>query len=176
MEAFNKLQRRIVVAARRHRKLFFVTIYFDPKWMKDYSDLPLFADQSKLNEKQFRSLISKVFKSLREKAQRQGFEFNYVIVLALSKVKHKLHKVLHSHALVTWLPDLSSHPDSKRKERLKSSWLDKKLKGLHLVAWVETPRNTDAVARYTAQNAKTVIGKKQYAGMRIYPMSQGWEK
>lgn len=175
-DAYKKLAARIVRAAQRQAKLFFVTIYFDPRQRKDYSDLPLFEGQKALDEKLFRLALGKVFRALRDKARRAGIDFQYVLVLALGKVKHKIHKGIHSHALLTFLPDLKPVKGSRRKERVECPFLDKKLQGLQMVAWVEIPRSKRAVARYSAQNLKTVIGKKEYAGVRLFRMSEGFEK
>jgi len=174
--AYARLQARIVRATRQHAQILFLTVYYEHRWGEDFSDLPLFKDQKKQLENDFRMLASKVFRALRDKARRSGMSFEYCVVFALSKVKHRLHKHLHFHALLTWLPDTKPHPTSKKKERLQSSWLEKKLARLHLVMWLEKPRSKDAVARYTAQNAKTVIGKKGYAGKHVVRMSQGYEK
>lgn len=173
--AYARLQARITAAASQHAELFFVTIYYDPRWLKDLSHLPLFKDHKAQIEKQFRVLISKIFRSLRDKARRAGARLEYVVVLALAKVKHRIHKVLHSHALVTWLPDTRHRKNSRRPERLECPWLEKKLSKDHLIAWVEKPRNRHAVARYTAQNAKSIIGKEEYKGIHVYRMSRGFE-
>jgi hypothetical protein len=174
--AYGRVERRIVKSAARHKSLLFLTIYYDPRWLRDLSHLPLFKDHKREVETAFKALLSKIFRSLRDKARRAGCSFDYCIVLALSKVKHRVHKVLHAHALLTWLPDPKPKKNSKRTDRLECLWLDEKLAGLHLIGWLEKPRSNQAVARYTAQNARTVIGKKDYAGMRVYRMSQGYEK
>ena len=171
-----RLQSRIVHAANQHAQLFFLTIYYDPRKVKDLSSLPLFTDHKKRLEKQLRVLLSKIFRALRDKARREGERLEYVIVLALSKVSHRLHKVLHSHCLITYLPDARQHPSSRRPERLECPWLEKKLASEHLIAWIEIPRSVRAVARYTAQNAQSVIGNPAYSNVRIYRMSQGFEK
>lgn len=174
--AYARLQARIMTAAMRHKSVLFLTLYYDPRWLKDLSHLPLFADHKRQTETAFRLLLSKVFRALRDKARRSGCKFEYVVVLALSKVRHRVHKVLHAHALVTWLPDASKHKTSRRPDRLECPWLEKKLAGCHLIGWIEKPRSIPAVARYTAQNAKTIIGKKDYAGLRVYRFSEGFEK
>jgi len=174
--AYARLQARIIHAATRQPVIFFVTIYFNPRQRQDLSDLPLFKDQKIIDEKLFRQTLGKVFRALRDKARRSGCSFEYVLVLALSKVKHKLHKVIHSHALITWLPDLQQRKGSRRKERVECPFLDEKLKRLHMTAWVEIPRQKQAVARYTAQNAKTIIGKPDYKNVRIYRFSEGFEQ
>lgn len=175
-QAYANLRRRIVAASLRQPSLIFVTIYYDSRHVRDMSDLPLFADHRSELEHLLRRLISKVFRALRDKARRLGCRFEYVVVLALSKVKHRVHKVMHAHALVTWLPDVQKHRTSRRKERLECQWLEKKLADLHLVAWIEKPRSNAAVARYTAENLRTVIGKKEYKNVRIYRFSQGYEQ
>lgn len=174
--AFARLRAEMLTAAHRHPEIFFLTVYFDPRWLQDLSHLPMFADHKTRSEKTFRDLTGKVFRALRDKARRSGCRFEYLIVFALSRVKHRIHKVLHFHALLTWLPDLEPHKTSKKKERLQSRWLEKKLAGLHLLMWLEKPRSVTAVARYTMQNAKTVIGKKEYKNVRIYRTSEGWKK
>lgn len=172
--AYAALRERIIRTAKQHEQLYFVTLYFDPKYRQDVSDLPLFKDQSR-DEKKLLVLLGKIFRALRDKARRAGYSFEYVLVVALGKVRHKYHRRLHSHALVTWLPDLRQKK-SKRPERLESVWLDKKMSSLQMIAWVEKPRSVGSVAAYTAQNLQSVIGKKEYKGMRTFRMSQGWEK
>jgi hypothetical protein len=175
-EAFRNLSARITKATIRQKSVYFMTLYFDPKYRKVFDDLPMFADQKGIDERTFRKFISSIFRALRDKARRTGCSFEYVIVLALGKVKHRIHKVIHCHALITWLPDLRQHKNSRRKERLDCEFLNKKLSGLHMLAWVELPRSKRAVARYSANNAKSIIGKADYKNVRIYRFSEGYEQ
>lgn len=174
-QAYANLQARIVKASVRKPTLFFVTIYYDPRWMKDFSDLPLFPDWKQRVETVFRGLMSKLMRALRDKLRRAGMKPEYVLVLALAKVRHRIHKVLHAHLLITHLPDTKPRASKKRPDRLECPWLEEKAAKEHLIVWIEKPRSRAAVARYTAQNAKSVIGKKEYKGMRVYRFSEGYE-
>jgi len=173
--AYAELEKRILIAARQHAEILFVTFYYDPRYKQEFDDLPLFKEQKKRDEQVFRATLGKVFRALRDKARRAGKTFEYVIVFALARVKHKIHSRLHSHALITWLPDTTPSKKSRRDTRLDCPFLDKRMNALRMIAWIEKPRKIGAVARYTAKNAKTIIGKKDYAGIRVFRMSEGFE-
>jgi hypothetical protein len=173
-DAYRRIAHRIISATMRKTKIFFVTIYHNRK-RQSLADLPLF-DFSDGDEKDFRLLISKVLESLRKKMRRLGERLEYVAVLAFGRANHKIHKKVHCHILVTGLPDVKPKPSKAYPDRVECQFLDEKLKGVGLVAWVELPASKLAVARYTAKNLETVIGKEAMKNIRAYRFSKGFEE
>jgi hypothetical protein len=155
-------------------ELLFVTIYYD-RIRVSLDELPLFVI-NQYDEQAFRKLITKILTALRKKAKRLGFSFEYVAVLAFGKVNHRIHKKVHCHVLVTYLPDLIHKPTKAHPDRLQCPFLTAKLKELQLVAWIEKPRSKLYVARYTSANLKTVIGKPEMKNIRAFRFSQGFER
>jgi len=126
-----------------------------------------------MDERLFRKLLSKILRAIRDKLRRQGKSFEYVLILALGKFRHKIHSVIHAHMLVTCLPDC--HPKKSRNpDRLECPFLEKKMDNLHMIAWIEKARSKRAVAAYAAQNLLSVIGKQEFVGVRTYRASEGW--
>jgi hypothetical protein len=171
--AYRRIADRIIRAAMKQTELLFVTVYWSSKRLS-LSELPLF-ELSIRDEKRFRSLLTKILKSLREKAARMGEQFEYIAVLAFGRANHRIHKKVHAHLLVTWLPHLTSKPTKAHPHRLDCSFLSDKLSGLELSVWIERPVHKQAVARYTATNLKTVVGKPEMKSIRAFRFSQGFE-
>lgn len=170
-----RLAHKIVKSARAKPRIFFVTIYFDFRTHPDLSDLPIFSSTSK-DEKLFRQLLTKVLRAVRDKARRTGEKPEYVAVQAFGKMNHRIHKRVHSHVLITWLPDIVPQFTKAHPDRARCTFLEDKVSLLGLSVWIEIPREIDAVARYTAANIKSAIGNPQAKNLRIVRFSQGFEK
>lgn len=157
----------------KQTELLFITIYYD-RIRVSLDELPLFAI-GESGEQKFRLLLTKVLAALRKKARRAGKKMEYVAVIAFGRANHRIHKKVHCHVLATYLPDLIPIPTKAHPERIECRFLTEKLKDMQLIAWVEKPRSKQAVARYTAANLKTVIGKPEMKNVRAFRFSQGYE-
>jgi hypothetical protein len=168
-----QLRQRIVRAMRRHHSLWFVTIYYFA--VDAIEGLPLWAAYSKAKmEATLRQALSTLLRALRDNARRLGESFEYVIVVAFGEFRHRYHARPHAHIVCTWLPN----PVLARSKRTRYDveFLEKRLASLKLYAWVEKVKESDAVARYIAQNAESAVGKSEFSRMKVYRFSQGFEK
>jgi hypothetical protein len=171
--ALAQLRQRIVNAMKRHNSLWFVTIYYYA--MGQEEGLPLWAAYSKEKmETVLRQTLNKLLRALRDNARRLGEEFEYVIVVAFGEFHHRYHARPHAHIVCTWLPN--PQVARSRRTRYDVDFLEKRLSDLKLYAWVEMVRENDAVARYIASNAESAVGKSEFAKMKVYRFSQGFEK
>jgi len=171
--AYRKIAHRIIRATMTKKKIFFVTIYHNRK-RASLAELPLFGF-SDGDEKDFRKVVSKILEALRKKMLRLGERLEYVAVIAFGKANHRIHKRVHCHIIVTCLPDLRPKPTKAHPSRLECSFLDVRLEPMQLSTWIELPVSKLAVARYTASNLKTVIGKPEMKNIRAFRFSQGYE-
>lgn len=169
-----RLSLRIVRAAKKHEKILFVTVYFDWRKKWTYEHLPMFQDTTR-DERLFRELLSKVLRSVRDKARREGAEFEYCAVQAFGSFSHRIHKHVHSHVLCTWLPELVPMPVKNHPDRMESDFLSKRAERLGLAVWVENPRSREHVSRYTAANIKSALNLPQAKNLRVVRFSEGFE-
>lgn len=174
MNAYRQMANRIIRATMKKTKIFFITIYHNHK-RQSLAELPLF-EFGESDEKYFRLIISKVLESLRKKMRRIGERLEYVAVLAFGRANHRVHKKIHCHILLTCLPDIKPRSSKAYPNRLECAWLAEKLEDYQMLAWIELPASKLAVARYTAKNLITVIGKESMKNVRAIRFSQGYEK
>lgn len=178
----NQLIDRVIAGSRHHAAqsgIWFVTFYWETREFIPTNGRNGYGDEKACRlalEEDYNATINKVMRSLKDRARREGIKPEYCIVTAYGKFWHKIHRWVHSHLLINWLPD-DVHPASTRlhPDKYESDFVFRTAMNRDIAAWIEKPRSVDAVAKYTGQNLREVIGLELPKYKQPIKFSHQWD-
>jgi len=120
--------------------------------------------------KDFKDRVGKLLETLRQWAYRSGHDLLRVRVFGLKGLDASMPYQLHSHVIASWTPD----PEHVRNAVYTSAKLNEEAKALGLKIHLEQAQYPEAVARYTANNARELDDVELPYGFHRVSYSRSW--
>ncbi len=116
----------------------------------------------------------KLLRAIKRLASSARETFEYAWTYGRNGSRASTRRGIHTHGLMTWLPDMVSEPTSAHPSRQRSAALERLATRLGLRVWIEEAESSEAVAVYCMKNVLALSGESLPPRFRRVSFSRHW--